>query len=143
MHTVISLVTAAAFAAHVVLGCCIHHTHVHAASHDASAEGVLHRHAQHVHSHAHASGHSQEPGHQPDSEAPSVPDCEAAGCSFMSVSKVATPGQDFDGSLSDVVVNATGAGSLLGPDAWRRISLSSHVHPPSLRRHLECCVLLI
>ena len=143
MHTVITLVTAAAFAAHALLGCCLHHAHVHAVGAQASAEGMLDRHARHVHSHLHGPEHSHEPGHQPDSETPCVPECESSGCSFLSVAKVAAPELDTVSSPADDLLSVSSLGQLSAAVDWRKISAGADVHPPSLRRHLACGVLLI
>jgi hypothetical protein len=143
MHTAITFVTAAAFAVHALFGCCLHHTHVHAASAQATDEGKLHQHARHVHSHVHGPEHAAEPGHQPDSKTPCIPECDESGCSFLSVAKVAAPELDQAGSTVDSLLGVSNLGQHLAADGWRKMCAAGNVHPPSLRRHLEYCVLLI
>jgi hypothetical protein len=80
IRPVISLITAASVALHLVLGCCAHHGHAE----DAAPAIALH--------HSHACPHGHDHG-APNSESPAEPtptpsDCDGGQCAFLLAGKL-------------------------------------------------------
>lgn len=133
---IVSVVAASVLAAHVVVGCCAHHRHLHASVCWAPAELESADHHDHGDCESHSANgpapcHGEEPGDN---------SCEG-GCSFLAVSRTAVP--DL-AQLAGLPISTTADSLIHLVNATSGLdSVFEPASPPRVRLHLTKCVLLI
>jgi hypothetical protein len=148
MRTIVSLITAAAFALHFTLGCCAHHAH--------AAEGTVcsghanladHHHDSHDHDGRDHDGRDHEsPGPcdqspaDSDSECPSQ-HCNDGHCVFMAAGKTVVAKDTFTAALPLCIAEPASVESI-SPLAAAAIDFGGRIALP-VRTHLFNQVLLI
>jgi hypothetical protein len=144
MRTIVTLLTAAAFALHFTLGCCVHHAH-------GAEETVCLAHADHGDHHHGGHDHDHD-GHDHDSPSPcdQSPDdsdsgcpgqhCNDGHCVFMATGKTVVAKSAFIAALPLLVAEPVSF-AVVSPQAVAAID-SGGLFAPPMRTHLFNQVLL-
>ena len=145
MYTIVTILTAAAFSAHALLGCGCRYLHTHdaEAGHGPEQRASIGHHGggHHHHSHApHVAVQDEGDGHSPVEHH----DCQCShvGCVYVVGPKVKST-IDAGVLFALVEIAPTSAAGFSGPDIGRTALVVRNGPPPSLRSHLLLQILLV